>query len=85
VTITFDAQNWNPAHGELLNMLADHARVTDTPIAEYIGRAIALKGMDIHRSEVAFDAVMDTCEKLAAEKNKEQIPPGSIDSDMPEP
>lgn len=85
VTITFDAHNWNPAHGELLDFLAYDAETRDISVAEYIGHAITLKGMDIATSKEAYDRLMRAFEKLVAEENSTQAQLGEIDPDIPVP
>lgn len=85
VTITFNARNWNPAHGELLDFLAYDAETEGIPVAEYIGHAITLKGMDIATSQEAFDRLMRAFEKLVAEEINSRALSGEIDHDNPEP
>lgn len=70
VTITFNAQNWNPAHSELLDFLASRAESRKTPVAEYMGEAISLLGRKHASSQEDFELVMRTCEKLSAHESE---------------
>lgn len=85
VTITFNAQNWNLVHSEILIAVATHAEDRGVPVADHIGDALKFKLKDISPSQESYDRFIRLCERLEASENRQQNMTYNIAPNLGEP
>ena len=79
ITITFNAQNWNPIHGMLLDSLALNAEYAGIPVADHIAHAIELKMQDISTSPESMGRLIRLYEQFVADQDISPTSTRSID------